>query len=167
MSQLRRTIRPPWRRCVSGSLAARHERRDGRNRLNISGRTWRKTIPRVTGTSIPRRRTFAGWSAFPLSSSMFVSKCPRRAPAREVTGKRQADVSSHAPDTSSDRSDAFTISEGPRSRRHPRGPCPKRSVLEMRGARSDRERTCRAGVLLPEAASSSSLINDRRVRLSD
>lgn len=32
--------------------------------------------------------------------------------------------------------------------------------------RSDRELTCRAGVLLPEVASSSSLINDRRVRLS-
>ncbi len=46
------------------------------------------------------------------------------------------------------------------------GPVPSTECFGNATRRSDRELTCRAGVLLPEVASSSSLINDRRVRLS-
>ena len=81
------------------SLVVRHEKHDGRNRQGILHRTWRKTVPRLTGTSIARRRTFAGRSALSLSLSMFVSECSRRPPAREAKGKQQADVSFHAPIT--------------------------------------------------------------------
>ena len=74
-----------------GSPVVRHEKHDGRNRHDILHRTWRKTVPRLTGTSIAEK-DLAGRSALSLSMSMFVSECSRRPPAREAKGKQQADV---------------------------------------------------------------------------
>ena len=100
----------------------------------ILHRTWRKPVPRLTGTSIARRRTFAGRSALSLSLSMFVSECSRRPPAREARGNnKQTSAFTH-------RLRNRTCAKRERSlwahdRSGIRGaPCPRRNVLEMRRA---------------------------------